>query len=572
MREDRLPPSRSFVWAVALVALLALLPVAADAGSGADDLEAQINQLGLRARGLTLAALKQLKQLDQDFRTGSGHPRPDRLVEARQRLWEVQKLVDAFDQVSDQLHGLKQQFDGAGGATDAQRENVSKIMRNTTKYRGHLDRFFGKAVADFGEPRPTETQYTVANLDKNVVVRGEAHLGLGTAKYKRPTAGVDFGGADVELGVKGDWKPTEPLNVKFNLDHKKTTEQREYSLTNLGAATAFAISPEATIQGGFGYQKYSDDENDIASFGELQLHADFNYRGPEFQFDAGAEKRSRGYGENESADYGTTRLKAAAAILSQKGHIRLSLDYLTKSNDNDLTDSKDLNARLQFRPASGKIELDVAYRGISHPNIDDDLQGLATIFGVLPQDNNKISAKLQFLGMGGTSTRRHGPEVILYQYPNADDADIYDISYNIESRSRGKKMTSFRFGAMTRQYKDTLQHDYAQVRLSRNSQPIGLGGYSQWNIAVRYYLTAPDDDDPFRLAKLPPPHTIDLYYTAGWGGTGSGTLRQWSLGPILGGTIFIDPEREDAYEDDDNNLIFPHPGNVATVGVAPACF
>ena len=571
MREKRLAPSRLFAWITVLVFVLSLAPVAIHAGTSADDLAAEISQLGLRARGLTLAALRQLKEIDTEFRMASGEPRPDLSVAANQRMWETKKLIDAFDKVSAQIRDLKSEFDKvANQATDDQRRSVEAVVKETNKYDRHLDRFYGDAVRDFGEPRPVEIATIGTPQNKNVVLRGEAKFGLGSSKYKRPAVvGVDFSGSELELGVNGNWRPAPPVNVAFNFNHQNTTERREIGVTDFGATSSFAVSPAATIRAGFAYQGYDDKENDLAKFGDTRLNAGFNYRGEKWQIDAGVEKRDRSFDENEAADFGSTRLNATTTLLMDMGHLRFTIDHLSKNNDVDsLRDARDLNARVQLRFAGGKTELNVGYRSVSYPNIDEEFQGVATIFGVLPEDNNKISAQLQFLSTSGTKTRRQGPKVILYQYPNGDDKDIYDIGYDIESRARGERMSTFRFNALTRLYKDTLQHDYAQLKLSRASQPIGVGGFSQWSLTARYYLTSPDEDDPFRLAKLPPPHTLDLYYTAGWGGSSGGSLRQWSIGPILGGTFFIDPEREDAYEDDDNNLIFPHPANVATVGVA----
>ncbi|MBD3333350.1 hypothetical protein GF356_10910, partial [candidate division GN15 bacterium] len=556
-----------FTATITVVLVLIVLSASLLGSTRTADLEMQMQQLAGRSRGLALTVLKQLKAFDQKYRI-DGEPDRRRLAEANQELWKTRLLVDAFNGARAEFETASDRFDRySGEATSDEKASVKKLTALMSKYERLINKYYGAAIDDFGEPVQQRPEYVTRTTDGTVLLSGEANFGLGLSKYKRQTAGIDFGGGDFQFGVKGTFKPSPGFNINAFLDHTNTNERVDYSLTNFGANTGFFFSRYAAIRGGFGYQAYSLADNDAAGYGQLRLHGDFDYKNPLFRFNAGIELNSRGY-EDDALDYSTTAFHAQAIKKIGQGHLKGNLKYLTREPDNEILKANDLDLRAEYRVPSGRFEIGGEYRKISFPELPEVVQG-QTAFGITyPRDKDKIKVRFEWLRDEIGNSSRRGFHGIWYSFPSADDSDFYDIMYKSTGRARkNNRLKSNRLTLMYRLHQDSLAHDYAQFRWSRNGRPIGLGTYSTTTIVLRAYTTFTDEDDPFRYAKLPPPNTVDFYWSFGWSKTGNGALKNISIGPLVGASFAIDPERQDAYDPDDINYIFPNPANEAKVGV-----
>ncbi|MBD3258962.1 hypothetical protein GF377_11050 [candidate division GN15 bacterium] len=521
-----------------------------------------------RVRGLALSILKQIKEIDSECRFTSGSVKPSKVTEARTRLGRTRLLWDAFQAAAEETEQLlaatPKKLDKAEGTSTAEEvaPKLDQISSGLKKYRDAVGQYYNKAIADFGEPMRDVPQVASMPSDQTIQVSGEVTAGLAGSQYKRPNADPvqDASSTDFDFGVNARWVPSERTNVIGRLSHESTVERREISLTNFGASVIQNFSPAFTGSAGLDLRKYADKENDLADYSDMGLFARVDLQKARSRFDAQVRTSSRGYGNFERADYSTTTLLSHAYLPLGQGMTKLKLKYLSKSTE-DETIARSFNEfnpaiTIEFSPRG--TELGVEYQTFTHTEQDDS-----------PLDNNRLRGHLHFVKRKATGTVRVGPEVNMYSYPNADDANFSDYKFIYRASNRGEKMSYNSWEAAYRAYENESLFDFAQLRWRRQTRPIGSGRYGQSALAVRYYTEASDDSDSLRFASVHPPHSIDFEYEFGWMSSGAGWLRRIKLGPVIGHTMYLDTERSDAFDEDlvDVDFVWRNPANAARIGL-----
>jgi hypothetical protein len=527
-----------------------------------DDTRRYVN----RSRGLTLSILKQIKQLDQECRGRDGTPLMGRSSEAQNRIARIKPLMEAFDVSTDEslelLHKLSRDL-GKGLSSSKYDPEIRKMKDDLSKYRRHVNRYYLKTINDFGEPiAPTQFAEMPASGEQ-FAVTGEATIGLGSSKYKRPNASpkVSASSSDISIGINARYAQSERTGIFGRLSHKSTVQRREIGLTDFGVSVAHQLSPRASAKAGFDLSKYSDKDNDVANYSQKGIFTRFDFVTPRLRMNADIKYQSRGYSNLDNADYKTTTFTSNGTLPMGQGNLKLRLRYLKRSNDVDALDHTELNPSFVYQFNSAGSQFGVSHQQFKRPNADDS-----------PLESNRLKLHLYMARRSAMSGKKWGPEINMYKYPNRDEADMTDFKLIYQSHLRGKRTVMIRMDAVYRRHQDTLQFDFAQFQYRRNSRPVGRGKYSRLNLAARYYLEASDKDDSLRFSNVHPPHTLDVYYGCGWQMPSASWLRTLSIGPILGTKAYFDTERSDAFDEDivDVDFVLRNPQNNVRVGLEVA--
>ncbi|MDH3890907.1 MAG: hypothetical protein OEV49_07455 [candidate division Zixibacteria bacterium] len=528
-----------------------------------DEATRQVN----RSRGLTLAILKQIKQLDAACRSGDGSPILSRTADARNLMARIKPLVDGFhanaDEAESMLNDLNSELSQQAGSSDLVadlRNELATMTSDLEKYRGHVGKYWNRSIDDFGPP--TEPLKPTASVpgDPAAQIHGELSLGLGGSKHTRPNAGpgIDASSTDLSLSLMGRYTPGAATGIDAHLSHKKTTMRREIGQTNLGATLTHHLSSQVSLSGGFDLFKYDDKKFDVFDYSQTGLFAQVAAQTSGHKSSIVFRRDSRGYSKNSAADYNTLSFTAVDLMSIGVGQLKMQLHYLKKSNDIKISDHTEMNPRVVYTFSPGGSQIGVSYQQFKMPNANDS-----------PMENNRLKLHLYSERRSATGSRRWGPEVQMYKYPNLDDADKTDFKLKYNSTSRGKKMLLTQLSLVYRMHQDTLRFDFAQAKYRRNSRPVGSGFYQRLSLAARYYIEASDKDDSLRFSNVHPAHTVDVYYHFGWSRSSKGFLRTLSIGPILGAKAFIDTERADAFDEDivDVDFLLRNPRNTARIGL-----
>ncbi len=556
----RFPPLTQSVCTIVLAAFiltvaLATHTAAASAAEQFTDATKYVN----RTRGLTLSILKQIKQVDKLYRSSTGAPAEGQRPAAREQLAATKLLVGSFEQTSreaeDKLRALKQNPEYAGKA--------SAMERDVRKYRRAVNKVYGKAIDDFGEP-PDRASYSATPIQPGakLSITGEATGTLGWSGYKRPNAVPEFDQSttDFGLGAKGKWILNEKWNIDAKLGHLSTVERVAQNRNNFGATANFAASPQLYFNGGLDWSGYNESDTDANDFSDFDLFLKSDYRGTGLRGNAMIKKSSRGYSDKavaNVADYGTFNFLANAIVPTGQGPLKLQLNYLTRSNEIKANDHKEFNpsAVLEFGPNGN--EVGVSYQSLSHPEVNDS-----------PLDATRIKAHLTVKSRIESGTKQYGPSVALYSYPNDEERNFTDLKfdYNKVSFANGSSSANFR---LTYRMTGDNAFDFAQLEYRTNKVPSGAGRYNSTNLAVRYYTEQSADDEFFNLA---PAHTIDANWRFGWNLTTSAPINRLSVGPVIGGRMFLDTERNDKFDGDllDVDYLWQNPRNFFRLGVEAA--
>ena len=536
-----------------------------------DDATRQVN----RARGLTLAILKQIKELDATCRSANGSPLFDRKADARNRMARIKPLVDGFhanaDDAESLLNNLRslldQQSDSSSLVAKLKGE-IGTMKNNLQKYQGHVSKYWKRSVDDFGLP-PERVHPVPASSsgDATAQIHGELTLGLGASKYKRPNAGtnIDASSSDVSLGLKGRYTPSAATNVDAFFKHQTTTQRREIGLTDFGAAVNHQLSSQVSLVAGFDLFKYSDKELDLVNYSQTGIFAQLAAQTAGHKANVQIRRDSRGYSNISGADYKTFSFTARDMMSFGSGNITMQLRYLKKTNDIEALDHKEINPSVVYHFSPGGSQMGISYQQFKMPNFDDS-----------PTESNRL--KLHFYSGRRTATgsKRWGPEIHMYKYPNLDDADMTDFKLTSQSTSRGKKMLLTQWNLVYRMYQDTLQFDFAQAQYRRHSRPVGSGRYTKLNLAARYYIensvdTATVDNpllEPYYSTEVfSPPHTLDVYFNIGWQILFTNWLQHLSIGPVLSHRAYIDQNGDDRTNKiSDFDFILQNPTNFGGIG------
>ena len=524
-----------------------------------DDTRRYVN----RSRGLTITILKQIKQLNQECRSRDGTPLEVRSLEAQSRIARIKSLIEVFDVGTDEslelLHKLSQDL-GKGPSSSKYGPDIQKMKDDLSKYRRRVNRYYLKTIHDFGEPIAPVCLADVPTPQEKFTVTGEATMGLGSSKYKRPNADpkVSASTSDISIGVNARYAPSVRTGVFGRLSHKSTVQRRKIGLTDFGASVVHQLSPKASAKAGFDITKYSDKDNDVANYSQKGIFTRFDFVTPRLRMDADIKYQSRGYSNLNNADYKTTTFISSGIMPMNQGNLKLRLKYLKKSNDNDVLDHSEFNPSFVYQFNSTGSQFGVSYQRFKRPNVDDS-----------PLENNRLKLHLYMVRRSAMSDVKWGPEINMYKYPNLDKVNMTDLKLIYQSNSRGKRTVMIRMDAVYRRHQDTLQYDFAQFQYRRSSRPVGRGKYSRFNLATRCYIESSDKDDPLRFSNVHPPHTLDVYYVFGWQIPSASWLRTLSIGPILGTKAYFDTERSDAFDEDiiDVNFVLRNPQNNVRFGL-----
>jgi hypothetical protein len=538
-----------------------------------DDANRHVN----RSRGLTLAILKQIKQLDKDCRASSGVPLPARKSEAQNRLGRLEPLVDAFnvntDETTEALSKLHTDLNSESSAKDLAGRlgpEIDKLKTDLKKYRGLVQRYWDKATGDFGQPiEQTERMEPVygSATGQPVTIHGEFTAALGSSKYKKPHADptISASSGDFSFNLSGRYTPSSRTTVLGRLGHKTTVERREISLTDFGAAVTHQLSPVASVKAGLDLSKYSDKENDVADYSQTGIFARLNARTANHRGNIEIRRDSRGYSNINGADYNTFSFTARDLMSFGTGNVNMQLRYLKKTNDIEVLDHTELNPSFVYHFSQGGTQVGASYQQFKMPNLDDS-----------PLENNRLKFHLYAGRRSSSGTVKWGPEVQMYKYPNLDDADMTDLKFIYQSSMRGRQTKMMSWNLVYRLHKHDLMFDFAQVQFRRNSRPVGSGRYSKFNLAARYYIENSHDtatvDDPllspyYSTEVLSPPHTLDVFYSMGWQMLFTTWLQRLSIGPILSHRAFIDQNGDDRSNKElDIDYILQNPINFGGIG------
>ncbi len=529
---------------------------------GYDEVSRQVN----RVRGLTLAVLKQIKQLDETCRSGDGSPLPSRMIDASNRMSRIKPLVDVFRSNADEaealLNKLSSRLDrqsGSTGLTDELKSKLQVLEENLRKYRGHISKYWSRTTRDFGPP-PERALPGSGRVDEKVAwINGELTLGTGSSRYKRPNSvsNIDASSTDLSLILTGRYTPGIATSVDAYFSHRKTTLRREIGLTDFGAAVNYQLSSQTTLTAGFDLSKYSDKDNNNADYSQTGFFGRLSTRLSSHDVNVQLRMDSRGYSNLSTADYKTLSFTARDQITVGTGKVKVQLHYLKKTNDIEALDHTETTPSFVYTFSPGGSQFGVSYQQFKMPNATNS-----------PMENNRLKAHLYFGRRSATGSKKWGPEVQMYKYPNRDDADMTDVKLIYQTASRGAKSVLTQWNLVYRRHQDTLQFDFAQVQYRRNSRPMGRGVYSRFNLAARYYVESSDKNNSLRFSNVHPPNTLDIYYRFGWLQSSEGMLNTLSIGPIIAAKAFIDTERSDAFDEDivDVDFVFRNPANTVRLG------
>ncbi len=529
-----------------------------------DNLSTQFNKV----KGLALSTLKEIKQIDTECRDNQGTPLQSKIDLARRKLIKVELLRVSFDAtyqdatlLLSQTNTLLKKLDKNEPLVIKLKPSLIKINTDLSKYHRYVERYYQSVVDDFGQPITTTIPInTVGTANSKLMLVGEATAGLGTSKYERVNLnpGVNISGKDISIGLKGKYIPTDKTSVYAFVDHKTTVEQREIGLTKLGASVVQQLTPNFSATAGLDVNKYSDAENDIANFSDMGMFSRVAYQNQAKRFNINFKQVKRTYPSANSLEYTTTNFTTNATLPTGQGKIKAQLRYFKKVNEIEFMDFTELAPSLVWTFSPSGSQLAASYQQFTHPNQDSAIT-----------DNNRIKVHYHSVSRSGKSVKTWGPEVMLYQYPFAEENDYTDVKLIRKIDSRGNSYSSTRWEIAYRIYSDTIQFDFAQLQYRKNNRPIVSGKYTSFNIAARYYTEASDKDDLLRFGNVHPAHTLDFYWDFGWSNSKTGFIRKFSIGPILATRMYFDTERADAFDADfvDIDFVLLNPRNSARVGM-----
>lgn len=522
-----------------------------------------------RSRGLAVAILKQIKSMDESCRRRGGEPVQDKEPLARQILGRIEPLRESFDnnvrdaeKAIDRFNHNLAKIESPGEEERKLKEDVDLLRADLAKYEGYVEKFFDRSLRDFGSPIRLKGgvfagMAVPAQRAPGLRISGELSSAGGGSSYKRPHQDprTSLTSGDLNLKVAGTFWPSALTQINFRGSRQNTIEQRKIALTEAGAGVSHTFQGGVRLGVDLSYSGYDDVGYDSLDFEEFSTGGGFGYGGQRIQADIRAKHLSRSYKDSKSADYKTLLLQPDLNIRVGMGSINLGTVYLSKSNEMELLDHRELSPYFRWEFSRGGPELNFQFQQFTYPNQNNS-----------QDDNNRIKASFFNKTTSASGRVRYGPEVAIYRYPNAEDKDFADYGLALSHQSFGRQASMLSLRAIYRIHEDTLQYDFAQVTLRKSKRPVGSGFSWESNLAGRYYTESSDKDDSLRLANVHPPHTLDSYYRMGWVITGRRALREVAFGPITGAKFYFDTEWEDAFEND-VDYVWRNPQNTVVGGV-----
>jgi len=517
---------------------------------------------------LTLAILKQLKDHDARYRDKNGRPVETRMVQGRAALSPICQLVASFDANSLEVEKLLAKFRKVSSETKASPDFVKDLEPKAValeldfnKYRGYVNKFYRKAVSDFGKPDENVEQPMALARGQRFAVTGEADLLMGASSYKRPNTNPLFksSATDFGFGAEARYVPENRTNIGLSINHKKTVERREIALTDIALTGTHNFTPNLSIGTGIDFSGFSDAAVKELGYSDKGIFLAGSLSGANLRANSKLRWSGRHYGKIASADYGVMTWNNDLKIPAGSGNLGFKLNYLKQSYDLDAADHTDFNPVAVWQLSNGGTEIEADYRKISYPNVDG-----------CPLESQRIKGTLAIKSRVGSKSKSWGPQVVKYDYPNADQNNFIDLKLVSQSMGREDKyFTQTTFDITYRLFSDSLQHDFAQIEWRKSKNPFGTGIYSKLNLSVRGYTGSVDKSNYLNVYNIHPPHSADCFLSFGWTKANTLWLKALSVGPVIGARMLIDTERDKFFKNDLNDVdyIFRNPENNIRGGV-----
>ncbi len=542
---------RGPVLSLLLVMLIALSSVAAEDSANAlqqgDELDRQVRD----ARRQALAVLRQIKRLDENYRDASGEPIQSKVTEAQRHLARVETVLESFQKT------LQTARRSADQSTRAELDKLDRVVRK------HYDR----AVSDFGPPRREAVAVTPLREGQVFSLTGEARTVLGFSGFKRPNAAprISESSSNFALGFEGRFAPAARTNLLFGFDHERKVQRSKQTNTRFGVKALHELNRTWSLEGGLDLSHYADKTITVNSFSDFLLFAKTQMRNRYQQLNVGLSLNNHSYTNRVDEGYKDFTFQTDGQTVFGPGRIKARLRYMSRSQDIEALSHKEFNPAVVWEFVRGGNEVGAEYQSISHGDLDSTQQARLAGFS----DVKRYKLHLHLVGREGNASRRWGPELHIYSYPNNEDAGFLDLKVIRRSTSRDSKVKISSADIVYRRYSGETQYDFIQLTYRKDNRPLGSGRYFKWNVAARAYLEQSDNDDLAQFSNFAPAHTADFYVAFGWAKPGRGWLQRLSIGPVASTRFYIDTDRADAYDGDltDVNYIFPNPRNFARVGI-----
>lgn len=620
---------------------LALLPGAARADaspSGAvQDYEAEVSVL----RSMCHAILVSLKEI-RDELPDPAHPSEIEAAAARQQLAPVAPLVDAFEERAARTEPLRRSAekalsDAASGGADAAglaelRGRLEDAHQQERRYRRHVKTFYGRAVSTYGPPPAADgSTATVAaggvapgRAAHATRVWGEVWGGLGASTYERPNAPEDpnattprdESATDFQGHVQATTVLPTQTRIQINLDREHRLERREIALSNIALSARHRLPAGFTFDAGLGRRGYKEELNERAGYGEFRVHAAADYENPLVSAGARIEHRSRShtddedYPESQRLDYGITVFGLDGALSAGEGRLSGGFTRTTRRAEQEATDHDRNALALEWltKPRGLKLQADTEFW--SRPVTVYD----SVTFQTKTEDQAHHRYKLRMMiPTGAAGTAQWIPEVLVYRYPDLEDAGYLDAGVAHRSRAgsfgAGGRISANHWRLYYRLHENEEAFDFVSYTSRSSSRPRGGGFYRQFGMSVKAYTRQEDYEGLDEVGENPtsgqiyaalgaitqafqsprPPHMLDLHWRGGWRiQPVSARAPAFELGPSLGHVFYVDSERyrlqdmandlvdklpEDQQVDDplgDQNYLLLNPINRGRAGIAGA--
>lgn len=507
-----------------------------------DTIESQVRDV----KRLALAVLRQIKRLDEEYRDSSGEPIEQQSTEARRHLARVESILQTFESSL------------AAAREKAGPENRKELAKLDRVVRKHYDR----AVGDFGPPLHEAVAISPLQEGQVFTLTGEARSVLGFSGYKRPNTNPQqkASAANFALGFEGQFAPAEKTSLIFGFDHDRKVQRSKQTNTRFGIKARQELNKTVSLEGGFDLSHYSDKTVAVNSFSDFLLFARTQMRTRHQRLNVGLSLNNHSYTNRVDQGYKDFTFNTDGQTVLGSGVIKARLRFMNRSQDVEILSHKDFNPAVVWEFTQGGSEVGAEYQSISHGNLDGTAQAIAAGFS----DVKRYKLHLHLAGRTGKSSKRWGPELHIYRYPNNEEGNFLDLKIIRRTSDRDDKIRISSADIVYRHYSGDGQFDFLQLTYRKDNRPLGSGRYFKWNTALRAYLEQSDD-----LANLAPAHTADLYVGFGWIKSGRGWLQRLSVGPVASTRFFIDTERADAYDEDvkDASFIFPNPRNYIQFGL-----
>ncbi len=542
--------------------ILIVLPAVSSAANNLQKSFDDLSQSVGRSRGLALAILQQLKDHDAIYRDRAGRPIETQIAQGRAALSPTAGLVASFEgnstEVEKGLIGFKKEV----ASKKASPELVSKLQPKAValeadynKYKGYVERFYERAVSDFGKPGESMQQLAALPQGQKLAVNGEANLLLGASSYKRPNTNPLFKSSSTDLGFGADarYVPEDKTNIALSVSHKKTVEIRKISLTDVALTGTHNFTSNLAVGTGVDFSGFSDAEIKELGYSDKGAFVSGLWNGAGMNANSKLRWSGRHYGKIDGADYGVMTWNNDVKLPAGPGNVGFKLNYLKQSFDVSEADHTDFNPAVVWQFSSGGSSVEGDYRKISYPNVEG-----------CPFESRRIKGGLMMKSSSGSKSKSWGPQVVMYDYPNADLNNFTD--FKLVSRSMGRDEKYFvqaTFDVTYRSYSDTSQFDFVQFEWRMDRNPFSTGRYSKWNVAARGYTGSVDKNNYLNVYNIHPPHSVDFYWSFGWTKGNMAWLKALTVGPIVGGRLLVDTERDKFFKNDLSGVdyVFRNPEN-----------